>query len=122
MPPTYARHLFVCTNRRPDGAPRPSCAARGGEQVRDALKKELAGRGLHEQVRGQQAGCLDACDHGVCVVVYPEGVWYAGVEVDDVKELVESHVMNGRPVTRLLAPLPGNQEHAALPLPKLPRP
>lgn len=101
MPPPYERHVFVCTNRRPEGAPRPSCAHRGGEAIRDAFKRELAARGLHRTIRANTAGCLDACEYGASVVVYPEGVWYGGVTESDVREIVEEHLVGGRPVERL---------------------
>ena len=84
----YQRHLFVCVNCRPEGHPRGCCADRGGEEVRAALKKGLKKRGLAGRVRANAAGCLDTCEQGVTVVVYPEGVWYGGVTVDDVEEIL----------------------------------
>ena len=106
MPPPYERQIFVCTNRRPEGAPRPSCGPRGGEAVRAAFKKLLAAKGINDVARASHSGCHDACEHGVSVVVYPEGVWYGGVTVDDVEEIVEKHVMGGVPVERLRIQLP----------------
>jgi len=70
--------------------------------VRDALKAELTKRGLSKQIRANNAGCLDQCEHGVTVVVYPEQVWYGAVTVDDVNEIVEKHLVGGEPVERLL--------------------
>ncbi|MEZ6195038.1 MAG: (2Fe-2S) ferredoxin domain-containing protein [Planctomycetota bacterium] len=102
MPVPYERHLFVCTNRREDGHPRGCCAARGAEEVRDAFKAAVAKRGLRGRVRAQQSGCLDVCEWGVTVVVYPEAVWYRGVTVADVDEIVDEHLVAGRPVDRLL--------------------
>lgn len=82
--------------------PRGSCKARGGAEVRDALKKELAARGLSKSIRANAAGCLNQCERGVTIVVYPEQVWYGGVAVcADVPELVERHLINGEPVVRL---------------------
>jgi (2Fe-2S) ferredoxin len=101
MPPPFQRHLFVCTNRRPDGHPKGCCATKGGEEVHARLKAELGARGLHQTMRANKAGCLDACEQGVSMVVYPEGVWYGGVTVDDVKEIVDEHLVAGRPVERL---------------------
>ncbi|HSN92183.1 MAG TPA: (2Fe-2S) ferredoxin domain-containing protein [Anaeromyxobacteraceae bacterium] len=97
----FRHHVFVCENRRPDDDPRGCCAAKGSEAIRAALKDELARRGLKRQVRANGAGCLDACADGPTVVVYPEGVWYGGVTAADVPEIVESHLVNGRPVERL---------------------
>ncbi len=98
----FRHHVFVCENRRDPSDPRGCCAARGGVEVREALKAELKRRGLKGQVRANSAGCLDACAHGPTVVVYPEGVWYGGVAVEDVPEIVERHLVGGRPVERLL--------------------
>jgi (2Fe-2S) ferredoxin len=99
--PHFDRHIFVCTNRRDPGNPRGSCAEKGSEKVRDALKKALVAEGLQGRMRANAAGCLDQCEHGVTVVVYPEQVWYGGVTVDDVQEIVSSHLRDGVPVERL---------------------
>jgi (2Fe-2S) ferredoxin len=106
MPPPYERHVFVCTNRRPPESPRGSCAAKGSEELVAAFKRELAARGLRESVRANASGCLDACEHGPSVVVYPDGVWYGGVTVADVPAIVEEHLLGGRPVERLRMKLP----------------
>src|SRR5512142_1064711 len=98
----YRHHVFVCENRRPDDDPRGCCAAKGSEAIRDAFKAELHRRGLKKQIRANGCGCLDNCAEGPTVVVYPEGVWYGHVTVEDVPEIVESHLVNGRPVERLL--------------------
>jgi (2Fe-2S) ferredoxin len=99
----FRHHLFICENRRPEGSPRGSCAARGGEAVRQAFKAELARRGLNTEIRANSAGCLDLCEQGPVVVVYPEGTWYVGVRPEDVAEIVEEHLVGGRPVERLQA-------------------
>ncbi len=70
--------------------------------MREALKAELRARGLDRRIRANGAGCLDACEHGAAMVVYPEGVWYGGVTPADVPEIVESHLVGGRPVERLV--------------------
>jgi (2Fe-2S) ferredoxin len=110
MPPPYVRHVFTCTNRRPDNSPKGSCAAKGGDEVRLEFKKQFDAHGL-TGVRSNAAGCLDACERGVSVVVYPDNVWYGGVTVADVKEIVEEHLIGGRPVERLLMRLPIVREH-----------
>ena len=96
--------MFVCINERSADHPKGSCKARGGVDVRDALKAELTKRGLSKSIRANNAGCLDQCEHGVAVVVYPEQVWYGGVTVEDVPELVEQHLVGGDAVERLLLP------------------
>lgn len=101
MPP-YSRHVFVCTNRRPDGHPKGDCAHKGGEAVTQKFKEAMAQRGLKGGMRANSSGCLDTCAFGVSVVVYPEGTWYAGVKAEDVDEIVEQHLVGGKPVDRLL--------------------
>ena len=101
MPP-YEHHFFVCVNERPAKHRRGCCASKNGEEIRARLKLMLQKSGLAWKVRINSAGCLDECERGVAIVVYPEGVWYGGVTLDDVEELFESHVVNGRPVERLL--------------------
>ncbi|MBS1109598.1 MAG: Ferredoxin-like protein [Anaeromyxobacteraceae bacterium] len=98
----YVRHVFVCENRRPDGHPRGCCAGKGGAAVKEALKAELKARGLQSRIRANSAGCLDACESGAAMVVYPEGVWYGGVTPADVPEIVERHLVGGEPVERLV--------------------
>jgi (2Fe-2S) ferredoxin len=100
----YKRHVFVCTNERPKDHPRGCCHEKGGVEVRDALKAALTARGLHRAVRGNAAGCLDACQNGVSMVIYPEGIWYGGVSVADVPEIIERTIVNGEVIDRLLMP------------------
>jgi len=104
MPAPYQRHIFVCVNRRPEGHPKGCCAEKGSERVRELFKEEVEKRGLRSQVRANAAGCLDQCAFGVTVVVYPDGVWYARVQPEDVAEIVEQHIVGGRPVERLRMP------------------
>ena len=98
------RHLFVCTNERPAGHPRGSCQAKGSEELVKAFKEEVARLGVKGEVRAQKAGCLDTCEWGPSVVVYPEGIWYGKVRLADVAEIVRSHLVEGRPVERLRIP------------------
>lgn len=102
--PLYERHVFVCTNTRADGHPRGCCSSKDSEAIRDAIKLAAAKAGLAHKVRINSAGCLDQCEHGPTVVVYPDAVWYGFVTKDDVAEIVESHLVNGRPVERLRLP------------------
>jgi (2Fe-2S) ferredoxin len=97
-------HVFVCTNERPAGHPRGCCKAKNAEELVTAFKKELASAGLAGQVRAQRAGCLDTCEWGASLVVYPDNVWYGKVSLDDVHEIVRDHLVGGRPVERLRIP------------------
>ena len=110
--PHLERHVFVCTNERSADHPKGCCKARGGVEVRDALKQALTARGLAKSIRANTAGCLDQCAHGVAIVVYPEQVWYGGVTVADVAEIVEQHLVGGQPVERLRIPEPPAPEPA----------
>jgi len=100
----FERHVFVCINQRPADNPKGCCAAKGGAEVAAELKRRLYERGLKRVVRANKAYCLDQCAKGIAMVVYPEGVWYGGVTVDDLDELIEEHILGGRPVERLRSP------------------
>ncbi len=97
-------HFFICTNRRPEGHPLPSCARSGGEAVFDAFLRELARRGYPAGVKVTATGCLTPCQCGPNVVVYPQGVWYGGVSASDAGEIVSAHLERGTVVERLLLP------------------
>jgi (2Fe-2S) ferredoxin len=101
-PPLYFRlHVFVCTNRRPDGHKRGSCAAGGSEKLRDYLKSRTKELGLGG-VRINSAGCFDRCELGPVMVIYPEGVWYAFHTAEDVDEILDTHLIKGGRVVRLM--------------------
>ena len=101
MPPPFRKHVFVCLNERPPGHPRGDCMSKGSGDLLKKLKRTLRERGLSEDIRANKAGCLDNCARGCSVVVYPEGVWYGHVTVDDVDELIDRHLIGGEPVERL---------------------
>ncbi len=100
----FQRHVFVCTNERPAGHPKGCCKEKGSEEIRSALKAELKRRGLSAVVRANVSGCLDACEFGPSMVVYPEGIWYGGVKKEDVPEIVERTILRGEIIERLLIP------------------
>ena len=100
----FTRHVFICTNERKKDDPRGCCHARGADEVVEAFKSELAKRGLKGKIRANKAGCLDQCEKGVSIVVYPEGVWYGHVTKADVLEIIEKHLLGGTPVERLRVP------------------
>lgn len=97
----FERHLFICCNRRDPGHPRGSCDPDADEGLQRAFKKALAEHGLNRRVRANKSGCLDQCEHGPTVVVYPDAVWYGFVTEADIPEIIESHIIGGRPVSRL---------------------
>ena len=103
-PKKLQAHVFVCTNERPAEDPRGCCKGKGSEELLAKLKEAVKTKKLNTQVRVQKAGCLDTCEEGPSVVVYPEGVWYGRVQVSDVEEIVQSHLLDGKPVERLKMP------------------
>ena len=102
--PKFERHIFVCCNQRPPDNPRGCCDPNGLAELQLAFKQKLAACGLKHTVRANKSGCLDQCEHGPTVVVYPDAVWYGRVTREDVEEIVESHIVRGIPVERLILP------------------
>ena len=100
----YKRHIFFCLNERKTGE--ECCATHNAQAAFDRCKSQIKAAGLSApgQVRVNKAGCLDRCAAGPVAVVYPEGVWYSYVDHDDIDEIVESHLKNGKVVERLLTP------------------
>ena len=97
----YAKHVFFCCNQR-DGS-RVCCNDKGASEIRDYAKKRVKELGLSGEgkIRVNQAGCLDRCEQGPVIVVYPEEVWYTYVDQEDVDEIITEHLQNGRVVERL---------------------
>ena len=100
----YDKHVFFCLNKRDDG--RPCCAERDAQRLQEYAKARVKALGLSGagKVRVNKAGCLDRCELGPALVVYPEGTWYTFVDEEDIDEIVESHLRDGRPVERLRLP------------------
>lgn len=109
----YTAHVFLCTNERSEGHPRGSCAAHGSVKLRDYMKARAKEFGLNDQrIRTQQAGCLDRCELGPVMVIYPEGVWYAPRTKEDIDEILLTHLRDGKRVERLML-LPTDTERVA---------
>jgi (2Fe-2S) ferredoxin len=102
----YARHIFMCTNVRPDGHPRGCCMARsaaggGVDKLRGYMREKARALGI-ENIRCNAAGCLDRCEFGPNMVIYPEGVWYRYESTEDIDEILQKHLVEGGRVTRLM--------------------
>jgi (2Fe-2S) ferredoxin len=97
----YNRHIFICTNQRPEGAVKPSCGNEHGLALVAEFKKQLKEKGLAIEIRTQSTGCLDACELGPSLVVYPDGVFYGNVQINDVEAIVQSHLVDNQILTRL---------------------
>jgi len=93
--PAFTHHVFVCGNVREPGHSRGSCDPTGRQSLRDAFKKELKRSGFRGRARINQAGCLDQCEHGPVVVIYPQAVWYGRVGPDDVPRIVAKTLIGG---------------------------
>lgn len=98
----YQRHVFFCLNQRDNNE--ACCAQRGAQAAFDHCKSRVKAAGLNGpgQVRVNKAGCMDRCAGGPVVVVYPEAVWYSYVDHSDIDEIVDSHLIGGKVVERLL--------------------
>lgn len=102
--PAFTHHIFVCCNRRAPGHSRGCCDGEGNEALRDRFKAEIARRGLTPFVRANKAGCLDQCELGPTVVIYPQAIWYGGVRLDDVSRIIEETIVGGRVIEELRIP------------------
>jgi (2Fe-2S) ferredoxin len=97
----YRKHVFCCTNTRPEGHPRGCCSAKGSEGLRNYMKARAKQHGI-EDIRVNASGCLDRCELGPTMVIYPEGVWYAYKTQDDIDEILQKHLVEGGRVARLM--------------------
>jgi len=101
--PYFDAHIFACTNRRPDGHKRGSCAASGSEHLRDYMKARAKELGI-VNIRVNSAGCMDRCELGPAIVIYPEGIWYAARSEADIDVILETHLRQGGRVPALMMP------------------
>jgi (2Fe-2S) ferredoxin len=98
----FDKHVFFCTNQREDGS--ACCNDHDAQNARDYVKNRVKELGIPDslnKIRINSAGCLDRCDEGPVIVVYPEGTWYTYVDNSDLDEIIEEHLKNGRVVERL---------------------
>ena len=100
--PAFTYHIFVCGNIRTPGHKRGCCDPEGNQALRDAFKKELKKGGFGPLARANQSGCLEQCEHGPTVVIYPQGIWYGHVTVDDVPRIVTKTLIGGEILNDLL--------------------
>src|SRR5713226_2120351 len=97
----FEKHIFICTNQRDASSPRGCCNPDGQGELQKQFKERLKARGLQKRFRANKAGCLDQCEHGPNIVVYPGAVWYGGVTAADVGEIIDRHIIGGEPVESL---------------------
>lgn len=102
--PRPEKHVFVCTQARPQGHPRGSCSASGCAEVMNEFMNQIQARNLFEKIGLTNTGCMGPCTLGPSVLVYPEGVMYGKVTKDDVKTIIDQHLLGGGPVEALQVP------------------
>jgi len=99
--PYYQAHVFCCVNERPAGHPRGCCKTKGAEKLRNYMKARAKELGLAD-IRINQSGCLDRCELGPTVVIYPEGIWYAIASIEDAEAVLQQHLIGGKRVEHLM--------------------
>jgi len=99
--PFYRSHIFCCINRRADGHARGCCEMHGASKLRAYLKARVKSLGI-DNVRVNASQCLDRCELGPTMVIYPEGVWYTYRTREDLDEILERHILKGEQVERLV--------------------
>ncbi|MCH8096939.1 MAG: 2Fe-2S iron-sulfur cluster binding domain-containing protein [Proteobacteria bacterium] len=97
----YETHVFCCVNVREDGHPRGCCSARGSVELREYMKARAKELGL-AKIRINTSGCLERCELGPTMVIYPEAVWYGYSSRADIDEILERHIIGGERVERLI--------------------
>jgi (2Fe-2S) ferredoxin len=102
--PRPEKHVFICTQNRPQGHPRGSCGAKGCADVMNEFMNEIQARNLFEKIALTNTGCMGPCMFGTSVLVYPEGVMYGNVTKEDVKTIIDEHLLGGKPVEALKVP------------------
>ena len=100
----YRSHIFCCTNERQPGHPRGCCMEKDAVRLRNYLKAKAKQLKL-DDVRVNIAGCLDRCELGPTMVIYPEGTWYTYRTSEDLDEILQTHVIGGGRVARLMLDL-----------------
>lgn len=98
----FSHHVFVCGNRRDPGHRRGCCDPEGQDRLRNELKVLVKSKGLAPLVRVNKAGCLEQCEHGPTMVIYPQAIWYGGVTPADLSRIVEQTIERGEVLEDLL--------------------
>jgi (2Fe-2S) ferredoxin len=116
--PRFTSHIFVCCNTREPGHSRGCCNADGSEALRNLFQAELKSRNLGVLVRANRSGCLDQCEYGPTVVIYPQQIWYGRVSAQDVPRIIDETILGGRIIEDLLIPEECLNTKGKIPWPK----
>ena len=103
MKPKFDKHIFICTNDRGPDHPRGDCANCGGNEIRMRFVQLINQHGLKGKVRANKSGCLDVCEIGPVVVIYPQSIWYTGITVENVEEIFEKSIIGNDIVERYVS-------------------
>ncbi len=106
----YEKHVFVCENLRSSDSGKNSCGRAHSAEMRQWLKKQVVARGLKGKVRINSSGCLGFCHLGPVMVIYPQGIWYAGFTADDLEEILTESILSDRVIHRLKLTQPQNEK------------
>jgi len=97
----FDKHVFCCINKRSESNPKGCCSFKGSEKLQQELKIKIKNLKINKKIRINKSGCLDRCDLGPVLVIYPEGIWYSYKSSKDIDEIVNSHLLNNKIVERL---------------------
>ncbi len=97
----YDFHVFICQNHRPDNIVKGCCRSKGSDKLLDHMKMLIKNLAVSNSLV-TKSGCLNQCDRGIALVIYPQNVWYSVKSIDDISEIVESHIQNNKIVNKLL--------------------
>lgn len=100
MAPSYDFHIFICQNQRGESHPLGCCLSKGSDKLLNYMKTRVKELGI-KNLRINKAGCLDQCKKGPALVIYPEGVWYSPQSVEDIEEIIQSHLLKRKPIEHL---------------------
>ena len=103
MSSKFQKHIFICTNERPKDNPRGDCIRCGAMEIRTQFVKLINKHGLKGKVRANKSGCMDVCELGAVVVIYPDNIWYTQVKIEDVDEIFHKSILEDSTVNRLSA-------------------
>lgn len=99
----YQTHIFCCTNQRPDGHAMGCCASKGSQDLQNYMKARAKEWGITD-IRVNKSGCLDRCEFGPTLVIYPDGTWYRYQTREDVDRILQNHVINNQKCPDLVIP------------------
>ena len=99
--PHYDFHVFICQNQRPEGATRGCCMSKNSGKLLEYMQTTIKNLGI-KNIRINKSGCLNECERGVSMVIYPDATWYSIKTEEDIDKIVQTHILNKGRVDDLL--------------------